>query len=272
MPVLARSPSRALPDGTGRTVLSNRPGFFSDWRSDGRRLAFDFLDKRGNQQIATMKPDGSDLRVITSGRGIHEVPSWSPSGRRIAFDYSPIADPETPGFETRIWTMRADGSGARPVPMRRPGFDVEPRYSRDGRWIAFGRLRRVGEDYEQAVFRVPAGGGRAKRLTPWGEYVEHPDWSPDGRWIVFNTPDGTIEKVRRNGRGRQTILPATESRGGHKPRYSPDGARIIFMCETRAGAYNEDICTMDTDGSDIVNLTSTPGVLENWPSWGPAPR
>ena len=72
--------------------------------------------------------DGRDLRVITSGPGIHEIPSWSPSGRRIVFDYSPEADPSKPGFQTRLWTMRADGSRARPLPMRRPGFDVEPKY------------------------------------------------------------------------------------------------------------------------------------------------
>jgi hypothetical protein len=36
--------------------------------------------------------------------------------------------------------------------------------------------------------------------------------------------------------------------------------------------HNKDICVMNADGSDIVNLTSTPDVFENSPSWGPAPR
>jgi len=50
-----------------------------------------------------MEPDGSDLRITTSGPGIHEAPSWSPGGRRIVFDYSPEADPRKPDFETRLW-------------------------------------------------------------------------------------------------------------------------------------------------------------------------
>jgi Tol biopolymer transport system component len=120
---------------------TRRPGYFSDWRADGRRIAFDFFQRDGDVQIATARPDGHDLRVITSGPGIHEIPSWSPSGRRIVFGYSPEADPSTPGFETRLWTMRVDGSRARPLPMRRPGFDVEPKCSPNGRWIAFARLR-----------------------------------------------------------------------------------------------------------------------------------
>jgi TolB protein len=272
---------RARPDGTQVTELTDRPGFFSDWRADGRRIAFDFFDSDGNEQIGTMTAHGGDLREITSGPGIHEVPSWSPSGSRIVFDFSPEADPETPGFETRLWTMRADGSHPRPLPMREPGFDVEPKYSPNGRWIAFSRLRNADDQELAALFIARAKGGRVRQLTPFAaspSYVEHPTWSPDSRWILFDlSVDGTIQAMRPNGRGRHTILAATEGRGGHKPWFSPDGSRILFMCENQGllaeppADYNEDICVMGAGGSHIVNLTHTPGTLENWPSWGPAP-
>jgi TolB protein len=266
---------RAMPDGTQITELSDRPGFFSDWRADGRRIAFDFFQPHGDEQIATMNADGSGLRVVTSGRGIHEVPSWSPNGRRIVFDFS-RDDPSAADFQTRLWTMRANGSHAIRVPMRRPGFDVEPRYAPNGPWIAFMRLRSKGESQQQAVFIVPADGGRSRMLTPWRLNAEHPTWSPDGRLIIFNTPEGTIKAMRPNGRRRHTILPASEGFGGHKPSFSPDGSRIIFMCENQGlldrhpDDYNEDICVMEANGSNILKLISTPDTLENWPSWGPA--
>jgi Tol biopolymer transport system component len=271
---------RALPDGTQRTRLTDRPGFMSDWRADGRRLAFDFFDADGNQQIATMTPDGSDLRDITSGPGIHEVPSWSPDGHRIVFDYSPIADPNTPGFETHLWTMGPDGSRAQPLPMSPPGFDVEPKYSPDGRWIAFDRLVITNSgDQRQAVFIVDAQGGRARQLTPWKLNAEHPTWSPDSRWITYDSlpaivsPAGTVEAIRPDGQRRHTILAATEHFGAHKPWFSPDGTRILFMCAITdsLGHYDEDICVMHADGTHIVNLTNAPDTIENWPSWGPAP-
>jgi Tol biopolymer transport system component len=129
------------------------------------------------------------------------------------------------------------------------------------------------------LFIVRAKGGRVRRLTPWKLNAEHPTWSPDSRWILFNlSPDGTIEAMRPNGRKRHTILPAREGFGGHKPWFSPDGSRILFMCETQGtlpeptADHNEDICVMDANGSDVVNVTNTPGTLENWPSWGPAKR
>lgn len=49
------------------------------------------------------------------------------------------------------------------------------------------------------------------------------------------------------------------------------------MCEKQGTlpeppeGQNDDICVMNADGSDIVNLTNTPEIWENWPSWGPAP-
>jgi Tol biopolymer transport system component len=280
----------SLPDGTQATVVNKRPGGFTDWRADGRRIAFEFAQRDGDVQIATINPDGSGLRVITSGPGIHEIPSWSPSGRRIVFAHSRVL-PDAPEFETRLWTMRADGSHARPLPMRRPGFDNEPRYSPDGRWIVFARHLPPTKkrELQTAIMIVPAKGGRVRRLTPWADYPgqpsprdaypEHPTWSPDSRWILFNLgPNGTIQRMRPNGRDRHTILAATSGFGAHKPWYSPDGTRLLFMCETQGTLpkpprdHNEDICVANADGSNVLNLTNTPDAFENWPSWGPAPR
>src|SRR5437588_5194735 len=102
---------RARPDGSHVGVLSRRPGLFSDWRPDGRRIAFDFFQPNGSEQIATMRRDGRDVRVITSGKGIHEVPSYSPSGGRLEFDAS-REDPSSSRFQTHLWLMRADGADA----------------------------------------------------------------------------------------------------------------------------------------------------------------
>ena len=164
--------------------------------------------------------------------------------------------------------------------MREAGFDDEPRYSPNGRWIVFSRHRIAGD--QVSLFIVPAKGGRVRQLTPFATYpayVEHPTWSPDSRWILFDVaPDGTIQAMRPDGSGRHTIRPATEGFGGHKPWVSPDGSRILFMCENQGtlkdapADYNEDICVMHADGSHVVKVVNTPNTGENWPSWGPAPR
>ena len=70
---------------------------------------------------------GSNLHVLTAGPFIHEVPSWSPDGTQIVFDYT-ATDPNLPGFATQLWVMNADGTNARPLMTSAlSGFDVEPR-------------------------------------------------------------------------------------------------------------------------------------------------
>jgi hypothetical protein len=93
---------------------------------------------------------------------------------------------------------------------------------------------------------------------------------------LFNlAPNGTIQAMRSNGRDRHTILKARDGFGAHKPSYSPNGTRLLFMCEKQGTLpkppddHNEDICISNADGSNIVNLTNTPKIFENWPSWGP---
>ena len=128
------------------------------------------------------------------------------------------------------------------------------------------------------MFIVGANGGRVRQLTPWGAYVEHPTWSPGQPLDHVQHARG--ERSRRSGptaAGATRSCPRSMAGGGHKPWFSPDGSRILFMCENQglladaSESYDEDICVMDADGSDIVNLTNTPAKFENWPSWGPAP-
>lgn len=72
------------------------------------------------------------------------------------------------------------------------------------------------------------------RLTQWHANAEHPTWSPDGQRIVFNkSPNGTVQRVRPGGSDLDTILPASEGFGAHKPWFSPDGSQLLFMCENQ---------------------------------------
>jgi hypothetical protein len=81
------------------------------------------------------------------------------------------------------------------------------------------------------------------------------------------TPFGTIEAIRPDGRGRHTIFAPTQTLGAHKRWFSPDGA-----ASSSRAPYNEDLCVINADGTHLVNITNTPEVLENGPTWAPAAR
>jgi Tol biopolymer transport system component len=268
----------ANPDGTDVQPLAFVSSLFSDWRADGQRIAFAFIDSDGNEQIATINPDGSNMQQITFGSGVHEVGSWSSTGTQIAFTNSPLS-PDDPAFTTSIFVMNSDGSN--PHAVTTDGFDVEPHFSPDGTRIAFSRIRKfAGNGFQQeAIFVVNADGSNPRQLTAWGIAEEHVSWSPDSEWMVFNVakesghPTGSnlgIYLMRSDGTEQHLLYNGRENLPTHKANFSPDGKKILFGCWSFTNQSN-DICVMDVNGTNVVDIISTPDLDENFPSWGVAP-
>lgn len=267
----------ANPDGTRQKRLTTVPSFFSDWSPDGRRIAFDFADDHG-VHIATMSASGRHTRQLTFGSGIQEVPKWSPDGRWIAFNASPLL-PDDPAFRTSIWVMRADGSRARQI--THDGFDVEPVFSPDGRQIAFGRITGATEqgDNVEAIYVVNTDGSRLRQVVAPRVGLEHPDWSPDGRWITFNIEGlaatapgaGAILAVRPNGKGLRTIRHDPGRMEYFKPVWSPDGRKLLTGCYDVAAQVDK-LCTLNANGHQVKVVVDVAPDPVNFPSWGSHPR
>lgn len=99
----------------------------------------------------------------------------------------------------------------------------------------------------------------------------YPGWSPDGSQIVFQsnrTGAWVIHKMNADGSGITPLT--TEQTHAVTPSWSPDGDWIVYV--TALTGEMEDIYVMRPDGSGKTNLTSTPGINESHPHWGPDSR
>lgn len=115
-------------------------------------------------------------------------PEVSPDGRWIAFRVQAQAKPRNQKKpRSSIWVAPADGS----APARRwtggAARDSSPRWSADGRSLAF--LSDRAEEGKAQVYRLPLEGGEAKAVTTWKGGVERFSWSPDARRISFVATD-----------------------------------------------------------------------------------
>ena len=261
----------ANPDGTHQQRLTHTPSADSDWSPNGRRIAFDFFNKTG-EHLATMDPNGRHVRQLTFKKGIQDAPKWSPNGQRITFDASPTF-PGQPGFHTSIWTMRANGTGARQ--LTHGIFGVEPVYSPDGRRIAFGRI--TGFDAQgvqlEAIDVINTDGTHLRQVVPPLADLEHPDWSPNGTWITFNiapeAPNAAVMAVHPNGKGLR-VLRASDSRFGlFKPVWSPDGREFLVGCHDFQAGIDK-LCVMNANGRNLHVIIATPDPVNN-PAWGTHP-
>lgn len=265
------------PDGSDEVQLTQGESAYPDWSPRGDRIAYTVGLGDGSWQVATMAPDGSDVRMLTSGPGVHDAPSWTPDGSALVYSYNPSGDP-TPTHVT-LWRMNADGSG--PVRIGSPDtIDVEPRVSPDGRSVVF--MRGTFEGGRLATLTLVVRDlttGKERPLPAAGKAPEHPDWTRDGRSIVYNVwsgftdavPKDQVERVPADGSGRPTVLfRATASRAGFKPTFSPDGTRIVFGCVGVVTGKDSGTCVMNADGTGVRVVTDNPAWEENHFSWGPA--
>jgi dipeptidyl aminopeptidase/acylaminoacyl peptidase len=125
------------------------------------------------------------------------APVPSPDGRRTAFAVTRFSREDDKGT-TDLWLVPTDGG----APPRRltwnKGSDQGPRWSPDGRWLAF--LSKRGDDPAQ-LFRLPMDGGEAEPLTELPVAVRDFRWFPDGGRIAFAADtfpglDADFEKVK----------------------------------------------------------------------------
>ncbi len=67
------------------------------------------------------------------------------------------------------------------------GVVVRPKFSPDGRWIAFTRLQQTDQGTAADVYVIPAEGGEPRRITYFGTpYTRAVGWTPDGRVLVYS--------------------------------------------------------------------------------------
>lgn len=266
---------------------------------DGRQVIYTrrFVDKvndRWETALWTLGIDGSRHRFLLDGGGAR----WSPDGTRIAY----VARGEPRGSQIFVRWMDAEGAVSQVTRVLRSPSDLA--WSPDGRWIAFRmtvpakeqwkvegipapppgakwteapyvverlnyRRDRVGFTDEgfQQIFVVSADGGTPRQLTS-GPYLHGaPEWTPDGRALVFSglrMEDMDWEwresEIYRLDVASGEVTQLTRRKGPDtQPTVSPDGRFIAYTGYdyTTDTWRDSDLYVMNADGSGVRQLTTT---------------
>jgi Tol biopolymer transport system component len=122
--------------------------------------------------------DGSQrFRIFSGGR----MPNWHPSAHSLVFVYSEAGTPSD-GFTNDLFIMNRQGD----ILRRLTDNDAEesnPRFSPDGRWIAF--TRRLRRDSLPQIWVIRSNGSGERQITTRG--AVKPSWAPNSRTIVYSS-------------------------------------------------------------------------------------
>jgi TolB protein len=261
------------------------------WDRTGTRLVFQSTRPPfACDQIFTMSADGTDPRLVSTGRGRTTCAFFFPDGSRLLYasthhagtDCPPTADRSRgyvwPLYDYDLNTCAPRGGNHRRL-MASPGYDAEGTIAPDGR-IVFTSIR----DGDLDLYVTDPTGRDTRRLTDRPGYDGGPFFSWNGRDIVWRgwhptdpTELADYRTLLRQGLARpsraELFVMAADGSGARQvtsngganwaPSLHPDGERIVFSSNLHdPGRFNFALYLVRRDGA-------------GWnasPTWRPSPR
>jgi len=182
--------------------------------------------KDGNQIYALGRTPRGELSIYDAQAGMFRKylngisagsTDFSPDGQWVAYVTHP---------QGNLWRSRLDGSDRRQLTFPPMGPILVPRWSPDGRFLAF-----MEWGVQKKIYLVSADGGAPMLLLSGDFQPGDPSWSPDGKYLVYGGQALVMSSNPNKGRSEIRILDLSTkqsktvpgSQGMFSPRWSPDG-------------------------------------------------
>ncbi len=269
---------------TGKTVkLTNGEKGESapQWSPQGERLAF-LADRDKGAQIWIIPADGGEAEKLSSEDNGIQAFRWSPDGKTIAFvtrdtpkDKDAREKRKKDKFDTitvdrdlvysHLWTISVATKEKKR--LTEGEFSVQaPQWSPDGSWIAYSASKAgaqesiftdISSDRDSDIFVIAATGGAPRKLTTNPAPDGNPQWSPDGKWIVYvASMDSWAAKIdvmliSAEGGTPKNLTPGFLESGGNAS-WSADGKTIYFG--VGQGMYSH-IYSIPVAGGQVTQVT-----------------
>jgi len=282
-----------LDGGPVRPLTDAPDGVFGfEWSPNGKQLAYLTRDpvsaeeaRQRQERSFVIRADAPDRptrlavqdaanagsrRLITPPTQYVDAFSWSPDGRELAYSAAPKAGFTSP-YYTRIYAVAPDGGAPRTI-VDRPGTNSGPRFSPDGRSIAFiSTDGKVDIMASRSLALVPAQGGTPRLIALDDAWINEYVWAPDSAALYVQGNDGTFGK--RDHMFEQALVRVRAS-DGHAERVdsgavvnysisvSRDGSRLAYRLID--GRTMGDVVVMNVHTRQITRLTDVNPELRNF--------
>ncbi|HUF02760.1 MAG TPA: hypothetical protein VMM38_01150 [Aridibacter sp.] len=245
----------SFPDGEAVRLTRNRKNYWGlSITSDGSRVVTTENEVRSGIWVSPDLDPMNSVEVLPA-RGDTWSLDWTPDGR-IVYVSDQSGAPE-------VWMMNADGSEQKQLTNDRI-VKLEPAVSPDGEFVVYYS---PVDGFQ--LYKVPIGGGLSSRIATGQIGPSNPDFSKDGKHIVFSAWTGGKQGIYRipaagGNSERLTDYPSTE------PSYSPDGSAIACFYFAKDARFPSIAIIPATGGSPLKSF-DVPATTATYrgPVWTP---
>ena len=239
-----------------------------NWSRDGKYLIYNSGGKLYKFDLKKKQPELLNTGEVASNNNDHGI---SFDGKMLAISSGTPVDGRNVSI---IYTVPIKGGTPKRITEKGPSYWHG--WSTDGKWLSYCAER---GDNNYDVYKIPSEGGKEIRLTTAEGLDDGPEYSPDGKYIYFNsTRTGMMEiwRMKPDGSDQEQITNDNFQNWFAHP--SPDGKQIImisYLAEVPPASHPHNqrvmLRTMPYSGGEIKVATFLYGGQGtiNVPSWSP---
>ncbi len=234
---------------------------YASYDPTGRYILFE-SDRSGNWDIFLLNKFEGKVVNLTSHVGSDRRPCWHPNGEKILFES------DRSGVFT-LYEMEISSRKTSRLKLENTN-DATPifaRYSPDGKYITVS----LQHDESHSEIHIFTEQGKSTRqLTQFGLRSYFPNWSPNGKYVVFfsryetdNSDDNIYLMPSSGGFPRRLVYGPTHE---FCPEISPDNQKVVYAVSQTDG--RPEIFISDLSGENQRRITYNE-VTDTLPSWSP---
>lgn len=256
-PVTAAHPD--LPKANARAYDDLMVRHWDTWGDGSYSHLFVLSPGAGGKPLDLMAGERVDTPMPPFG-GAEQI-AWSPDGKELCYTARRVPNPEA-STDSSLWAVPATGGPARNLTPDMPGYDQDPVYSPDGRWIAFGSMARAGfeADKLRLMLHERATGKNTELLPGFDASAHEVRWTADSQRLFFTVETEGTTQVFTTSLAQPNATPVTKGRHALTGlQVAPDGS-VLYALRATMERPNE-VVRIDGKTGAITALTDCNGAV-----------